>query len=79
MKIYSTRLISSLVSDEDYERAVVLLDIVVDQDRYPWIKLFAHTGWRCEVEGEPETGWQAGGEPKICTATRSVFLSPTSP
>ena len=38
----STRLVPALVSDEDYERAVVLLDIVIDEDGYPWVELFAH-------------------------------------
>lgn len=37
-----THLISTLVSDKDYERTVVLLDIIVDEDWDAGIKLLAH-------------------------------------
>lgn len=37
-----THLVAALVSDEDDERPVVLLDIVVDQDRDAWVELLSH-------------------------------------
>ena len=40
----TTYLVSSLVSHKDNERAVVFLDIVVDQYRYSRVELFSHLG-----------------------------------
>lgn len=41
-EMLDTHLVPSLVSDEDYERPVVLLDIVVNEDRYPRVELLSH-------------------------------------
>ena len=38
----STYLVPSLVSDKDYERAMVLLHIVVNEDGDPRVELLAH-------------------------------------
>lgn len=35
-------LVTTLVANENYERSMILLDIIVDEDRYPWIELFSH-------------------------------------
>lgn len=35
-------LIPALVPDKDYERAMVVLDIIADQDRQPRVQLLAH-------------------------------------
>ena len=51
-------LISSLVSYEDYERPVVLLDIVIDEDRNPWVQLLSH--WKFCARSKKE----ATREPK---------------
>ena len=35
-------LISPPVTNKDYERAMVFLDIIVDKELYTWIKLLPH-------------------------------------
>lgn len=37
-----THLVSALVSDKNYERPMILLDIVVNKNRYSRIELFPH-------------------------------------
>ena len=42
MRYKCTHLISTLVSDKDYEGTVVLLDIIVDEDWDAGVELLAH-------------------------------------
>lgn len=49
-------LVTTLVADEHYERPMILLDIIVDEDRYPWVELFSHRGLTRRVrEQKPKT------------------------
>ena len=41
-RLFNAYLVSAFVSYKHYERTMVLLDIVVDEDGYPWVELLAH-------------------------------------
>lgn len=41
--VVATYLVATLVANEHYERAMILLDIVVDEDWNPRVKLFSHS------------------------------------
>ena len=51
-----THLVLSLVTHQHYERSVVLLDIVIDEDGYPWVELFPHRVVIFKTSHRTETG-----------------------
>ena len=58
MRWYNAYLVSAFVSHKHYERTMVLLDIIVDEDGYPWVELLAHEDrirWVTMIELGQET------------------------
>ena len=51
LTIEETHLIPSLVPNQNYKRTMIFLNIIVDENRDPRIKLLPHTSQRCGVEG----------------------------
>ena len=61
----TTYLVPSSVSYKHYERAMILLDIVIDKNGYPWVELFPHLGVIFESccsssRKQQQGGWSSG-------------------
>ena len=55
IKYKNTHLISALVPDQDYEGAMVFLDIIVDENGNAGVELLAHKArWLCVHGKSPE-------------------------